>query len=170
MIRRLYFLMPNLKSAQAVHNELLLARIPEKNMHTIGRADMELDDLPPSNLLQRSDIIHASRMGGVVGGLLGAVFSSFMVLFDWAATGLEGLTILSCALAGVFIGAISSSMIGINVPNRRYKSFMAEIEKGKILFIVDIPVQRLHEIENLLNAYHPEATIKGIDPNIPAFP
>lgn len=170
MNRRLYFLMPDIQSAQVVHNELLLARIPETQMHVITRADINNHDLPPSNLLQRTDIIHATQMGGAVGGILGAIFSSFMVLMGWAATGLEGLTVLSTSLAGIFIGAVSASMIGINIPNTHHKAFMGEIEKGQVLYIVDIPVQRVEEIEQLVSSHHPEAKMKGIDPTIPAFP
>lgn len=170
MNRRLYFLMPDRNSARAVHKELLLARIPETQMHAIARADIDTSDLPESNLLQRTDIVHATGMGGVIGGLLGALFSSFMVLMGWAAPGLEGLTILSTSLAGIFIGAVSASMIGISVPNTHHRPFMNEIEKGKILYIVDIPLQRVEEIETLVSSHHPEAKMKGVDPTIPAFP
>lgn len=170
MNRRLYFLMPDNSSARKVHNELLLARVPETSMHVIARADIDTSDLPESNLLQRTDIVHATGMGGAVGGLLGALFSSFMVLMSWAAPGLEGLTILSSSLAGIFIGAVSASMIGINVPNTHHRPFMNEIEKGQILYIVDIPVERVEEIEKLISSHYPEAVMKGIDPTIPAFP
>ena len=44
MKRRLYFILPDTQLARTVHNELLLARVPEKRMHVIadGRVDLIL--------------------------------------------------------------------------------------------------------------------------------
>jgi hypothetical protein len=170
MKRRLYLLAPDNDSARKIHNELLLARVPEKDMHVIARDGVDLSDLPQANLLQKTDLIHAMQLGGTVGGLLGAIMAGFAVIMAWVTPGLEGMTILSTAIAGVFIGTVSASMIGINIPNTRHSRFQDEIDRRQILFIVDIPVQDVERITELLKAHQPQADVRGIDPTIPAFP
>lgn len=170
MKRRLYFFTPELETARKVHDQLLLARIPEKDMHVIAREGIDLDDLPQANLLQKTDLVHSMQLGGAIGGLLGAVMAALATLLNWVSPGLEGMTILSTALAGIFIGTVSASMIGINVSNTRLSGFQTEILQGKLLFIVDIPVEQVEDLSNMLKAHFPQNEIRGIDPTIPAFP
>jgi hypothetical protein len=170
MKRRLYFFTPDTTTAREVHDELLLARIPEKDMHVIARDGIDLDDLPQANLLQKTDLVHALQLGGAIGGLLGAVMAALATLIGWVSPGLEGMTILSTALAGIVIGTVSASMIGINVPNTRLSNFQAEIHQGKILFIVDIPVEQVERLSGMVKSHYPQSEMRGIDPTIPAFP
>jgi hypothetical protein len=170
MKRRLYFFTPDLDTARKVHDELLLARIPEKSMHVIARDDIELDDLPRANLLQKTDLVHSMQLGGTIGGLLGAVMAALAALLNWVAPGLEGMTILSTAIAGIIIGTVSASMIGINIPNTRLNGFQTDLHQGKMLFIIDIPVEQVEGISQLLRSHVPQSDIRGVDPTIPAFP
>lgn len=170
MKRRLYFLSPDLNSATQIHNELLLARIPEADMHVICREDLIHPELPQANLLQKTDLVHSMQLGGTIGGLLGGVMSAVAAMLGLVSVGLEGVTVLSTALAGVFIGLVSASMVGINIPNTRHRRFAQEISQGQYLFIADIPVELLDDIEGLVKSRHPEADMRGIDPTIPAFP
>ena len=167
MKRRLYFFTPDTATASKVHDELLLARIPEKEMHVIAR---DGNNLPQANLLQKTDLVHAMQLGGAIGGLLGAVMAALATLIGWVSPGLEGMTILSTALAGVVIGTVSASMIGINVPNTRHNRFQREIQQGKILFIVDIPVEQVEQMSEMVKSHFPQTDLRGIDPTIPAFP
>ena len=44
------------------------------------------------------------------------------------------------------------------------------IEDGKILMMVDVPVSRVQEIEEMLHKNHPEAIDRGMEPTTPVFP
>ena len=70
----------------------------------------------------------------------------------------------------LFFGAWVASMVGSAVPNSRLKQFAQVIEEGKILVMADVPQHRVNEVREQLNARHPEAEDRGIDPHIPAFP
>jgi hypothetical protein len=61
-------------------------------------------------------------------------------------------------------------MVGVAVPNSRLRQFTQSIDEGKILLMVDVPEHRVDEVRALVNARHPEADDRGIDPHIPAFP
>lgn len=170
MKRRLYFILPGTHLARTVHNELLLARVPENRMHVIADERIDLEDLPEASLWQRSDLSHGLQLGLPVGGLTGVVVGVLAVIFGWITPGYEAKTIMATVLAGLFVGSWAASMIAVNVPNTRHRAFETDIQQGHILFIVDIPVQRVDEITELVTRHHPEADMRGVEPNIPVFP
>jgi hypothetical protein len=169
-MRRIYFLVPDLKTAGTVTNELLLARIDERHIHIIAREGTELGDLPKASLLQTSDVIPAAERGLAVGGVTGILAGVAAVTFPPAGVVLGGGAILATALAGSGIGAWIASMIGVDVTNSQIKQFEENIAEGEILFLVDVPKERVQQIEETVKSHHPEAGIEGTEPHIPPFP
>ena len=164
MRRRIYWLLPDLGSAQRTMDDLLLARIEERHIHFVAREGIDMSGLHAANLLQTSDVIRAAEAGLVIGGACGAVLGALVAVYypifgDSPQWGL----IAVLAFVGAGLGAWASSMIGISTPSERLKRFQGEIERGGILLMADVPRGRLQ-------AQHPEARLEGIEPNIPAFP
>jgi len=170
MRRRLYFLLPNISSAKVVHNELLLAKIEEKHQHVIASDGAKLEDLPEADLRQKSDIVHGLQLGVIIGGLTGAILSTVAVMLNMIVPGIEVWSVISLTIGGAFLGAFASTMVAINVSNTRLASFKQDLEKGRILYMVDVPYKRVDEVTQLVRGHHPEADIRGIDPQIPVFP
>jgi len=170
MIRRMYFMIPDVSLARTIHNELLLSRVAESRMHVIAREDVDLNDLPEANLFQKSDLIHAVQTGTPIGGLTGVILGALAVSLGMVSPGYEGVTVMLTVLAGLFLGIFSSTMIAVNVPNTRHRRFEKDLSEGKILFIVDVPVEKVQEISEMVTRHHPEADMRGLEPNIPAFP
>jgi outer membrane protein TolC len=75
---------------------------------------------------------------------------------------------LTQARAGV--GALMSSMVGSSIGSRRIQQFEEALEKGEFLMMVDVPRDRVEEIEALVRKHHPDAECGGVEPAIPAFP
>ena len=170
MKRRLYFLLPDVKSAKVVHNDLLLAKIDERHQHVIANDKIDLEDLPEADLRQKTDIFRGVQIGIVLGGLTGMILSAVAVSMNMIVQGIEVWSVTSLTLGGAFLGAFASSMIAINVRNTHLKQFRHDVEVGKILYMVDVRYKRIDEILDLVRGKHPEADIRGFDPNIPAFP
>ena len=63
-----------------------------------------------------------------------------------------------------------SSMIGSSVPNSRLRPYQRALDEGRILLMIDVPHHRVDEVRDRLNAIHPEADCRGLDPHVPAFP
>lgn len=168
MRRRLYFLLPDVKTTHTVVDELLLARIDDHHIHVLAREDTDLEDMPEATLFQKSDLIHAMELGLMFGAITGVV-AGLAVL---SASGLEasGGAILGVGVTGAIVGAWASGMIGINVRNSRLKRFESDIDGGQILIMVDVPKGRVDDITEMVHSHHPEASIRGTDPSIPAFP
>ena len=170
MRRRLYFVLPDVASARSMLSEMLLARIEVRHIHFLSRRDTLPDDLPEANVLQKTDIVHGAQMGIGIGGIVGAVAGALVVFFPPEGVTLKLFTILVVAIAGALFGAWASSMVASSVPNSRLKGFQRDMEAGKVLMMVDVPMSRVQEICELVSSKHPEAASGGFEPTIPAFP
>tara|TARA_R110002074_G_C12221288_1_gene637277 strand:- start:122 stop:703 length:582 start_codon:yes stop_codon:yes gene_type:complete len=170
IMRRLYFLVPNVASARTINDELLLARVEEKHIHVIAKEGTAMEDLPEAKLAQRSDLIPALERGISIGGATGLVAGIVAVTFPPAGLALGGGAVLGIGLAGIGVGALMSTMVGVDIPNSRIEKFHSAIEDGDLLMMVDVPTDRVDEIEELVKKHHPEAEIEGTEPTIPAFP
>lgn len=170
MRRRLYFVLPDVTSAETIEKELLLAKIDDPHIHFLAKDGVNLGSLHVANLLQRSDLLHGIGLGLVAGGITGAfagvALSFFPQISD--AIGMGGILVLAVVCAA--IGSWISGMIAVSIPNSRLKRFQPAIDRGEILLMVDVPVRRVREIRELITSHHPEAQAKGQDAQIPAFP
>lgn len=170
MRRRLYFLLPDMPSAHRMLDEMLLARIEVGHIRFLAQRGTLDNDLPEAGLLQKTDFVHGAQTGIVTGGLCGALGGALLVFFPPEGLHLQLVTVLIAALLGVLFGAWTSSLAASSVPNSRLSTFHAEIERGKVLMMVDVPMRRVREISDLVARRHPEAIPGGFEPTIPAFP
>jgi hypothetical protein len=170
MKRRLYFLLPSLGSAIQTGNDLLLARVEDRQMHFLAKRGMSLGELHEANYLQKSDCVHGAELGFVIGGLGGFLIGIYIYLTPPDGVALQLVTVLIGTVIGAIFGAWAASLVAMSVPNSRLKLFQKEIDAGKILLMVDVPTSRIDEIRELVGRRHPEASAHGIEPTIPAFP
>jgi hypothetical protein len=106
----------------------------------------------------------------VIGGLIAGFCAALLSI--WPVAGLElaqGGVLLLIAVGGVF-GVFASTLIGSSVPNSKLAQFMPDVERGRVLLMVDVPLYRVDTVRELLERRHPEASWRGVDPSIPAFP
>ncbi|HKK14952.1 MAG TPA: DUF1269 domain-containing protein [Gammaproteobacteria bacterium] len=169
-MRRIYFLLPGVATAKNVVDELLLARVGIRHIHVIAKAGTALEDLPEASIAQTSDLIPGLERGLAAGGATGILAGIIAVTFPPAGLVLGGGAVLATGLAGAGFGGLLSSMVGAGMHSSRLKRFQGAIEQGQILMLVDIPKQRVEEIEALVKKHHPDADIEGTEPTIPAFP
>ena len=89
-MRRLYFTLPDITTANTVVDELLLKRVDDHHIHVVAREGTPMGDLPEASLLQKSDFIPAVERGLAVGGITGILAGIAAVTFPppawcWAA-------------------------------------------------------------------------------------
>ncbi|KND56981.1 putative transmembrane protein [Candidatus Paraburkholderia schumanniana] len=169
-MRRIYFLLPNVPSAKGIIDELLLKRIEWRHIHVLARPHEPLEDLPQATLTQRSDLLPALARGTAAGGVTGALAGLVAMAFPPAGLTITGGVVVCMTLASMGFGAWTATMIGVGIPNTRLRRFEHAIENGELLMMVDMPKDRVEEIEALVKSHHPEADVEGADPTIPAFP
>jgi hypothetical protein len=148
----------------------LLARIEERRIHVLAKDGTPLEDLPPATLAQRSDLIPALERGAAAGGVTGLLAGLVAMSFPPAGLVLGGGAVLSMALLGAGFGSWAASMIGVGIPNRRLQTFQEAIARGELLMLIDVPRDRVAEVEGLVRRLHPEAELEGLEPAVPEFP
>jgi hypothetical protein len=169
-MRRIYFLVPSVPSAQAIVDALLLARVEERHIHIVAREGTELEDLPEAGVAQRSDLIPAIEKGVAAGGISGLLAGALAVTFPPAGLVLGGGAVAGLALFGSGFGAWMSGMVGAGLPSSRLERFESAIEAGQLLMMIDVPRGRVEATEALVRQHHPEAELEGTEPNMPLFP
>jgi len=170
MKRRLYFLLPDIETARKVVEKLLLARVTEHDMYVVAREDAHTRDLPEAGVGQTSDLAASAERGVAAGGVTGVLAGLTAMAFPPAGIAIGGGIVAATGLAGAGFGAWMSSMIGIRHNNARIQEYEQAIADGQVLMMVDIPKDRIDEIEHTVKDNYPKAEIAGTDPHKPAFP
>lgn len=163
-MRRIYFLVPDTTVTQAIVDELLLSRVEAKHIHIVAKTKTPLGDLPEASVFQKSDFYPALEQGLALGGATGLLAGLAAVALPTGLV-LGGGAVFAITLAGAGVGALMSTMVGISIDSRRIEEFQAAIERGELLLMIDVPRDRVEEIESIVIKHHPEAECEGADPH-----
>lgn len=164
MRRRLYFVVPDLKSAHVVMNELLLARIGASCIHFHAKPGKQLGNLPKANILEKTDVVYAGIGGFLFGAGFGFLGGLLAYLVPWWFGPVNPTVMPYCMIIGGIACAAWAGALSCGVPCHHLDRYKEPIEAGKILMIVLVPMHRLSEIRELLHRTHPEAAYSGIWP------
>ncbi|WP_029147748.1 hypothetical protein [Methylophilus sp. 5] len=164
MRRRLYFVLPNIRSAQAMMNELLLERIDENHIHFHAKNDQLLGSLPKANAVEKSDVVYSAMAGFVFGAVFGLLGGMLAYLVPWWFGEVTLMVIPYCMVLGALSCAAWAAAVATAAPSDRLKSHHTQIEQGNILMIVSVPLLRLSEVRQRLMRHHPEAMYSGVWP------
>jgi hypothetical protein len=167
---RMYVTLPDVASARQLANDLLLARVEDRHMHFLARRGTELGELHEASYLQKTDAVHGAMTGLVIGGVVGVLVGLLLVYFPPGGASVQLVAVLVAALVGSALGIWIAAMLGLQVPNTQLKGFEQEIQEGKVLLMLDLPAARYDEIRQVIARTHPEASDRGHEPMVPAFP
>jgi len=166
----MYVTLPDLASARQLANDLLLARIEDKHMHFLARRGTDLGELHQASYVHKTDALHAAFTGLVIGAVLGILVGVGVVYFPPGGQPIPLGAVLIGALVGAGLGVATATMVGLQVPNSRLKGFEQDLERGKILLMLDVPAARYEELRAIIARRHPEAMDGGTEATVPAFP
>jgi uncharacterized membrane protein YeaQ/YmgE (transglycosylase-associated protein family) len=161
MRRRLYFLLPDVDSAKRTADDLLLARVDDRHMRFLSKRGTALDPLHEAGYLDKTDMVHGAVVGLALGGIIGALAGALVVAYPPDGISPKLVAVLIGMLVGAPLGAWVASMVGAAVPNSRLKQFHADLDAGRVLMMVDVPLRRVAEISELVVSRHPEAMPRG---------
>lgn len=170
MRRRIYYLLPDVAPARKIMDDLLLARIEHRHIHFLAKRGTPMDGLHEANFLHKSDVVHGAQLGMLIGAALGCAGGVVLMLYVVTDPGWRAAVILGASASGALFGGWAASLVGISVPNSRLKRFADEIERGKVLLIVDVPEHVVEDVRALVGRIHPEAVDRGLEVNVPVFP
>jgi hypothetical protein len=170
MRRRLYFLLPDVACAKRTADDLLLARVEDRRMHFLAKRGTDLGELHECGYAIKTDLARGAALGLVLGALGGAVLGALIVGTPPEGTHPGLASAVMATLVGAVLGIWLGSMAASAVPNSRLRAFQPEIERGRVLLMVDVPYARVDQVREIVLRRHPEATPAGLETRYPAFP
>jgi hypothetical protein len=170
-MKRIYFLAPDQDCVHAIIDELQTCGIDEQSIAVLAKQEQPLEDLPEATQLEKSDLIPALQRGVAIGGSLGLFAGMAALAFQPAGLIIGGgALLLGSTVGGATFGAWASSLIGVSTPNTQLEKFEDAVANGQILMLVDVPKQRIEEIQTSIRKHHPEADFEGVEPTIKVIP
>jgi hypothetical protein len=158
---RVYFLVPDLATTHAIVDEAKAAGIEERYLHVIAADNAPLEDLPEASLLQKSDFLPAIERGIPLGAAAG-LLAGLVTIVVPGGVSMGGGALLASMAAGAGVGSLMGSMVAVDIPNSRHKKFAEAIEQGMFLMLIDVPKDRVAEIEEMVAKHHPEAEFERV--------
>lgn len=153
MFKRIYLLSPDVEHAQSVATELVAAGVGSKHIHTIAREDIDIGSLPQATREQKRDRIwffdRLFWVSDMILYMLAFAFFTFALYLGSYTWAVVAFILMSGAWA---VGEIYT----IKEPHVHLTGVKEAISRGEILLMVDIPKQRVHEIDTMICKHHPE--------------
>jgi len=165
MLRRLFFLFPDEAHAQRAVNQLVFLNISERNIHAISRG-VALKTLPEATERQKNDT--AFRVESFLWKANLLLFVVSLVIFFIALV----TAAFYWTLAALFVMVITffaGEHFVVHVPDVHLTEFTDALSHGEVLLMVDVPAERVVEIESMIHHRHPEAVVGGVSWTVDAF-
>jgi len=165
MLRRLFYLFPDEPHAQRAVNKLLSLDIPERRIHAIAEG-VELKTLPQATQRQKKDT--AFRIERFL-------WSANLVVFAVALLALVGALVAGeynwaiVPLLIMVVTFIAGDQFAVHVPDVHLTEFTDALSHGEILLMVDVPFNRIAEIDDIVRHNYPEAVAGGVSWTVDAF-
>jgi len=163
MNERLYFLLPDREHTLRVVNELAEKGFDLQQMHTLAGKGLSTAGLPASNDHQRENFAGRVEFWAWRANLaLFFLAAIALVVMAFQQAGLWTILPLAVMLATLILGDRFA-----HVPNVHLQEFRDALRHGEILLMIDVPQQRVDEVEYRVHARHPEAVAGGSSWNAP---
>lgn len=157
MFRQLHFLLPNIKEAKSVVNELHSLGINDNDIQTCSN-----DEIPAGALPHVSDNKHSDRYERIESlswnGNLILFFIALAVLII-AAFNSQFMLAIVCVII-MLMTFVAGHFYSTHIPHTHLNNFKHALSHHELLLSVNVPDERLFEVENSIHRHHP-SVIEG---------
>lgn len=154
IMKRHYFISDDLSVVATVERDLLSAGVAAERIHVLSLddADAEQHQLHDVQSLMKKDVVHSAEIGALV-GLAAATAAIAIGQFSGlvATVGWVPFICLAIVLLGFFTW--EGGLIGIQMPNARFRRFEAALRAGAHVFFVDVSSAEEAAMLKVLSAY-----------------
>lgn len=168
-MKRLCFLSPDVAHARKVVADLQQEGIEDRHIYVLAKSGTELEGLPDSGP-EDNDFLPAFERGVALGGATGLFLGLLAIVFPPSGLVVGGGAALLIGAMGASVGGLLTGMAGASFHSSRLEAFESEIERGKILVMVDAPTGRIAPINQMIKRHDPDVEIVGLEPPAPIVP
>lgn len=167
-MKRICFLVPNADSAHGIVDDIRQLGIDDSDIYVVANDEVPLGDMPDAGAVQESDFYPQLRRGLAMGGTVGIIGG--LIAMRVAGSVFGGGAVLLFGLIGAGFSALLASMAGAAFPNSRLNEFEKAVESGHVLVMVDVPRDRVAEVERIVGERHPEIEVEKLEARTPLIP
>lgn len=153
-MKRLFFLIPDLKVAHAVSEELVSLGVKDSCIHVMG-GDVEVlkkAHLHPGTLFH-TNVLPALKWGVVVGIITMVIIFGLFTLFLPKDVTWHPIGLLAVVVFGMGFGFWSTGMLSL-VKNPVIEKNESYLKQGHYLMLVDVPAKEADNISQKITAHH----------------
>ena len=168
-MKRYYYVSDDLDDLELLERELEANGVTYEQIHVLSddSAGLETHHLHEVHSILKKDVIHSTEIGAVIGLILGslvllvAYLSGLPETFTWVPFVFLAIIVLGfCAWEG--------GLLGIQIPNYRFKRFENALKKGKHIFFVDIEPHQKRTLRAIAKK-HPSLKPAGKGDSAPSW-
>lgn len=161
MLRR-YYISEDLHELEAVEQELEDHGIEKPQIHVLSEndAEVELHQLHEVASVLKSDVVHATSIGAIIGVIGALIVLGVAFLLGWTNTGAGWIPFIFLAVVVLGFCTWEGGFIGIQEPNINFRRFKQLLEQGKHILFVDIEPQQ-EPVVQMVVGRHPALQSAG---------
>lgn len=160
-MKRLYYLTPELDSAEEISKDIHRAGISDWRFHVIGKDEDGLfrRHIHRASVFEKLDIIRSGERGALIGLACAALATIWLLAAE--PFGPQTSTFIYVSVFGfiTLFGAWVGGLTGLSTENYAIQNYHDEIEAGHLLVMIDVRPEQDPPIRQLMAEKHPEARL-----------
>ncbi len=164
---RHYFISTNLDDLEVFEEQLEANGVSTPHIHVLSRNDTDVKHhhhLHEVQSLMKSDIIHLTLRGAVVGAVAFVLVLAVAYFAGWTQSSVGWTPAVFLAVVLLGLCTWEGGLLGIQRPNHRFARFEKALSEGKHLFFVDLEDRQESILTKLLKT-HPTIESAGTGPS-----
>lgn len=167
---RHYYLSDDLRDLSVVEREMLALGVSKPHFHVLSDKDAEVEQhhLNAIESVLKRDVVHATETGALIGTLAAALMLGLAYWLGWTNTAAGWLPFVFLSVVILGFCTWEGGLIGIQVPNRRFRRFKRLLKAGKHVLFVDLDPEQ-EPLVGAVVAHHPKLKLVGIGHTAPRW-
>ena len=160
---RHYFISDNLDDLEVFEEQLEADGVATPQIHVLSSNDADVErhaHLHAVQSLLRSDVVHSTTLGAMVGVVAAILVLSIAHLAGWTQTAAGWMPFIFLAVILLGFCTWEGGFLGIQKPNHNFARVEQALNDGKHIFFVDLVPQQEATLEKVLKA-HPKVELAG---------
>ena len=160
---RHYFISDSLDDLELFEEQLEAQGISTPQIHVLSANDAGVAQHSHLHAVQsflKSDVVHSTTIGALVGIAAAALLLSVAHLAGWTQTAAGWMPFLFLAVILLGFCTWEGGFLGIQKPNHHFAHFEQALKDGKHIFFVDLEPTEEATLEKILKA-HPKVELAG---------
>jgi len=167
-MKRHFYISDNLDELEHVEEELENSGITTPHIHVLSLDDVDVARHPHLHEVEavlKTDVVHGTKIGAVVGVIVVALMLSLVGAMGWADR-ITWMPFIFLAIVLLGFCTWEVGFLGIQMRNKRFARFDNALNMGKHIFFVDIEPENEPVLAEVIN-HHPTLVDAGDGPSVP---